>query len=90
MGLSYERGSPVGHSVAIYFYSQIIPQTPLEFPVDLFPSHASLSQSILVVAGLVGDTQQSTRWILYGKSFNLKTIFKAILATLERIIRFSL
>ena len=27
------------------------------------------------------------RWILYGKSFNLKAIFKAILATLERIIR---
>jgi hypothetical protein len=29
------------------------------------------------------------RWkrILYGKSFNLKTICKAILATLERIIR---
>jgi hypothetical protein len=38
-----------------------------------------------------GEKERESGWadggILYGKSFNLKTIVKAILATLERIIR---
>jgi hypothetical protein len=46
-----------------------------------------------VVAGEGGDVRSARggkglcSMILYGKSFNLKTIFKAILATLERIIQ---
>ena len=87
----------------VYVYIHIKSRSPLQargndsYGFQHFSSYASILGDVWLCAGVPWASsalaaplpkRSLDAWaILYGKSFNLKTIFKAMLATLERIIR---